>query len=141
PFSRLNLAAMASFSSGVPSTSVYLVLPSRMALMAASLMLSGVSKSGWPADRPITFLPSATRARALASTARVADGLTRFRAEDSRDIDDSVSSARAGLARVATRRHPRGRDFVGEGSFAAPAWPPGIRSLVRKGAFGYIAAM
>ena len=41
---------MAALSSGMPSTSVYLVRPSFSALMAASLMFSGVSKSGSPAD-------------------------------------------------------------------------------------------
>ena len=51
PFSRLNLAQMAAFSSGMPSGSVYFVLPALMASMAAFLILSGVSKSGSPADR------------------------------------------------------------------------------------------
>jgi len=36
---------------------VYLVSPSLIALIAASLMLSGVSKSGSPAPNPITSLP------------------------------------------------------------------------------------
>src|SRR5262245_50595255 len=82
PFSRLNLAQIACFSSGIPSTSVYLVLPSIMALMAACLMLSGVSKSGSPAPRPMTFSPAAASSRAFAVTARVADGLIRFSASD-----------------------------------------------------------
>src|SRR5258705_357376 len=43
----------------MPSTLVYLVLPSRMALIAASLMLSGVSKSGSPAARPMMSRPAA----------------------------------------------------------------------------------
>jgi hypothetical protein len=46
------LAAIALRSSGMPSTAVYLVSPRRMAAMAASLMLSGVSKSGSPGAQP-----------------------------------------------------------------------------------------
>src|SRR3979409_2506455 len=46
---------IASFSSGMPPTSVYLVLPASMAWIAASLMLAGVSKSGSPAPRALTF--------------------------------------------------------------------------------------
>ena len=61
----------------MPSTAVYLVLPSRIALIAASLMLSGVSKSGSPAPRPITSRPAAFSSRALLVTAMVADGLMR----------------------------------------------------------------
>jgi hypothetical protein len=46
-FSRLNLSTMALFSSAMPSTAVYLAaLPLSIALIAARLMLSGVSKSG-----------------------------------------------------------------------------------------------
>src|SRR5262249_21694122 len=64
-------------SSGMPSTSVYLVLPARIALIAASLMLSGVSKSGSPAPSPMTLRPWALSARARSVTATVADGFTR----------------------------------------------------------------
>jgi len=38
---------------------VYLVSPSLIALIAASLILFGVSKSGSPAPNPITSLPAA----------------------------------------------------------------------------------
>ena len=63
----------------MPSTLVYLdALPSRIALIAASLMLSGVSKSGSPAPSPMTLRPAALSARALSVTAMVADGLTRL---------------------------------------------------------------
>ncbi len=68
---------MACFSSGMPSTAVYLVLPSRIALMAASLMCSGVSKSGSPAPRPMTSLPAAFSSAALLVTAIVCEGWTR----------------------------------------------------------------
>jgi HTH-type transcriptional regulator, cell division transcriptional repressor len=61
----------------MPSTAVYLVLPSSMARFAASLMFSGVSKSGSPAPRPITSLAGAFSSRALLVTAIVGDGFTR----------------------------------------------------------------
>src|SRR5215471_18027655 len=62
----------------MPSTLVYLdERPSRIALIAASLMLSGVSKSGSPAPRPMTSRPANLSARALSVTAMVADGLMR----------------------------------------------------------------
>ncbi len=79
PFSRSNLAQMAFFSAGVPSTAVYLVSPAWMALMAASLMLSGVSKSGSPAPRPMTSRPAAASSRAFWVTAMVGEGLMRDR--------------------------------------------------------------
>src|ERR1700732_5459697 len=63
----------------MPSTAVYFDdLPSRIALIAASLMLSGVSKSGSPAPRPMTSRPASFSARALSVTAMVADGLMRM---------------------------------------------------------------
>ena len=68
---------MACFSAGVPSTAVYLVWPSWMAWIAASLMLSGVSKSGSPAPSPMTSRPAAFNSRALVETAMVGDGLMR----------------------------------------------------------------
>ena len=77
---------IASFSSGMPPTSVYLVLPASMAWIAASLMLAGVSKSGSPAPRPMTLRPAAFSARALSVTAMVADGFTRSSAADRKGI-------------------------------------------------------
>src|SRR5476649_869622 len=71
----------------MPSTLVYLdALPSRIALIAASLMLAGVSKSGSPAPRPITLRPAALSSRALSVTAMVADGFTRSSAADRNGI-------------------------------------------------------
>src|SRR5450830_717221 len=71
----------------MPSTLVYFdALPSRIALIAASLMLSGVSKSGSPAPRPMTLRPAALSARALSVTAMVADGFTRSSAADRNGI-------------------------------------------------------
>ena len=66
---------IAFFRAGVPSTAVYLVKPSSMALRAAALMCSGVSKSGSPAPRPITSLPAARISAARVVTARVGEGL------------------------------------------------------------------
>src|SRR5438270_13805736 len=63
----------------MPSILVYLLSPRSIALMAARLMLSGVSKSGSPAPSPMTLRPAALRARARSVTATVADGLTRDR--------------------------------------------------------------
>src|SRR5262245_16022682 len=71
----------------MPSTLVYLVSPRSIALMAASLMLAGVSKSGSPAPRPMTLRPAALSARALSVTAMAADGLMRFSASASRAIE------------------------------------------------------
>src|SRR5262245_58849062 len=70
----------------MPSTAVYFAaLPPSIALMAARLMFSGVSKSGSPAPNPITSRPAALSARALSVTAMVADGLMR--------LSDSASRA------------------------------------------------
>src|SRR5262245_27864936 len=63
----------------MPSTAVYFeALPSLIALIAAFLMLSGVSKSGSPTPRPITSRPAAFSARAWSVTAMVGDGLMRL---------------------------------------------------------------
>ncbi|OQC72454.1 MAG: hypothetical protein BWX45_00909 [Deltaproteobacteria bacterium ADurb.Bin002] len=74
--SVFSLAMIASLSSSVPPTGVYFVKPASMARMAACLMWSGVSKSGSPAPKPMTSLPCARRALALAVMARVSDGFT-----------------------------------------------------------------
>ena len=47
------------------------VSPFSIARIAASLMLRGVSKSGSPCDRLITFLPSAIMRRATVEIAMV----------------------------------------------------------------------
>ena len=52
--------------------------------MAASLMLSGVSKSGSPAPRPMTSRPAAFSSRALLVTAMVGDGLMRSRRSETK---------------------------------------------------------
>ena len=55
---------------------VYLVNPSVMARIPASLMFCGVSKSGSPADKAMTSIPSRFMAAALADIAIVDDGST-----------------------------------------------------------------
>src|SRR5215510_1514059 len=71
----------------MPSTAVYFeALPLSIALMAACLMLSGVSKSGSPAPSPITSRPACLSARALSVTAMVGDGLMRLIVSDRKAI-------------------------------------------------------
>ena len=79
PVLALELGAIASRSGGMPSTGGYLVSPRWIASIAASLMLSGVSKSGSPTESEMTSRPLAFRSRAFCVTAMVAEGLTRER--------------------------------------------------------------
>src|SRR5215207_6634570 len=81
----------------MPSTAVYLVSPRIRALIAAILMLSGVSKSGSPAASPITSLPAAFISIALLEIAMVGEGFMRLSA-----------SARKAMTISAGPRH-RGR--------------------------------
>src|SRR5258707_10776354 len=60
----------------MPGVGPYLVFPARSAAMHASLICSGVSKSGSPAAKPQTSSPAACRALALPSTASVGEGET-----------------------------------------------------------------
>src|SRR5687767_12464227 len=68
---------MASCRRRVPAVGVYLVCPARIASAAASLMCSGVSKSGSPAPRSTTSTPAAFSASAACIAARVDDGCIR----------------------------------------------------------------
>ena len=74
-FSLLNFSTIAFLRAGVPSTAVYFVSPPLMALIAASFILSGVSKSGSLPPKPITSLPPALSSLAFCVTAIVGDGL------------------------------------------------------------------
>ena len=58
----------------MPATGVYRVMPASMANFPASLMYSGVQKSGSPALKPMTSMPSCLSFLALASIARVTEG-------------------------------------------------------------------
>src|SRR5271167_4701121 len=69
----------------MPLTAVYFVLPSRIAFAAASLMWSGVSKSGSPAPKPITSRPTTLSSTALVVTAIVGEGLIRASREARKD--------------------------------------------------------
>src|SRR4029434_3289697 len=66
---------MAARSGSIPFTSVYFVMPLRRASTAAALMRSGVSKSGSPAEKLTTSIPSDRSLPALAAMARVTEGL------------------------------------------------------------------
>ena len=76
----------------MPSTVVYFVSPRRMAAMAASLMLSGVSKSGSPAPSPMTSRPAAFSSRAFCVTAMVGDGWMRFSDSDRKPLGRLVTA-------------------------------------------------
>ena len=65
------------------------VSPASMARIAASLMLRGVSKSGSPCDRLITFFPSAIIFRATVEMAMVRLGWIRSRRSAVRCMADS----------------------------------------------------
>lgn len=72
--SFLNLSQMAFLSSGIPVVGVYLVNPDFIASIAASLIKSGVSKSGSPAARLTTSRPSDFNFFAFVVMARVEEG-------------------------------------------------------------------
>ena len=74
--------ATALRASIVPGVGVYFVCPSRMARIPASLIWSGVSKSGSPAPKPTTGIPSAFICLNFELTASVADGATAERILD-----------------------------------------------------------
>ncbi len=99
----------------MPSTGGYLVSPRSIALIAACLMLSGVSKSGSPTESEITSRPLALRSRAFCVIAMVADGLTRER-----------TSARkaTGLAPFGWGRKLSGAAIVRRAACATPANGP-----------------
>jgi hypothetical protein len=60
-----------------------------MASMAACLILSGVSKSGSPAPRPMTSKPAAFISRALFVMAMVGEGLTRSSVRETSPMENS----------------------------------------------------
>jgi hypothetical protein len=82
PFSRRNFSPTASFNDAIPSTTVYFVWPASIARFAASLMWSGVSKSGSPAPSAMISRPAAFNSAARMVEAMVGDGLMRPDAAD-----------------------------------------------------------
>src|SRR5882724_8001098 len=103
----------AVLSSARPSTAVYFdARPLSIALIAAFLILSGVSKSGSPAPSPMTSRPAALSARALSVTAMVAEGLMRDSESLRRAMIVSVPSfgrALFGAPNFLKRRDRRGK--------------------------------
>src|ERR1700722_12595919 len=95
----------------MPSTGGYLVSPRSIALIAACLMLSGVSKSGSPTESEITSRPLALRSRAFCVIAMVADGLTRERTSARKATDWRLSVAgnieRRTYNKTSAARQPR----------------------------------
>src|SRR5207248_2283157 len=91
----------------MPSVGVYFVWPRRRASMAAAFTCSGVSKSGSPAVRLTTSIPSAAIALARAASARVADGLTAAVRRASRIGLLAVGQAGAGVHAVLDPEHRR----------------------------------
>src|SRR3989454_5379779 len=123
PLSRLNLAHTAARSSGTPPTSVYFVWPRRIAWIAASLIRSGVSKSGSPAPNEITSTPRRRNSRALACTASVDDGASVFRRSAStawllrRRTAALLGRVLLGQSFVDNRRHHAGHRRAEAGDF------------------------
>src|ERR1700722_3089632 len=81
--SARNFSAMACRSSGMPELGVYFVKPPSRAAWAAALMCSGVSKSGSPAPKPQTSMPSAFMALAFLSMERDSEGVSEVAREES----------------------------------------------------------
>src|SRR5512143_2711162 len=100
---------IAAFRLGVPSTAVYLVKPALIALIAASLMCWGVSKSGSPAPRPMMSRPLALSAAARAVTARVGEGL--------------MACTRRESSTMVPSGHPPGAEVLLSTSFNRPILP------------------
>src|ERR1700684_4569257 len=78
---------MAFFNSQTPPVAVYLVKFALIAAMPACLMLSGVGKSGSPAPKSPTSMPSRRRRSASAATFIVEDSLI----SDIRSANSSVA--------------------------------------------------
>src|SRR3984957_6040030 len=119
--------------------------------MPALAMCIGVSKSGSPAPRPITSLPSALSRAARAVTASVGDGLTRWtrRATDelTRNSNDRLSLAPGAILRDHTfcnQRHRLSSDSMEHKPFELKAdylpagdQPEAIEKLVEGLKTGY----
>ena len=73
---------------------MYFVSPSLIAFIAALLTLSGVSKSGSPAPKPITSFPAALNSLAFCVTAIVGDGFIHFKLLEIRLIEIKINSNR-----------------------------------------------
>src|SRR3954470_15444301 len=97
---------MACRNSGRPALGVYLVKPLSKAAIAAALMCSGVSKSGSPAPKPQTSIPSAFIAFALLSIERVREGDNwAARAEISMAVELGLRVSKMGAQAMGERRN------------------------------------
>src|SRR5271156_3851271 len=105
----------------MPSTGGYLVSPLRIAAIAASLTLSGVSKSGSPTESEITSRPLALRSRAFCVTAMVAEGLTRERTSAMKAMAGFLDLAFSGKRRTIVSS---ARGCNPDGDAARPISPP-----------------
>ena len=108
-----------------------------IALIAACLMLSGVSKSGSPAPRPMTSRPAAFSARALSVTAIVGDGLMRLSCSARKAIDVSFS-----VACVEGRPSPKAPARVRQGQVAirSAEFEPSVAALRALAPFSGVTA-
>jgi hypothetical protein len=73
-----NFSQIAFLSSGRPELGGYFVSPESSAFFAAFFIKEGVSKSGSPVAKLITFIPSALIFAAFAAMTSVADGVIAF---------------------------------------------------------------
>src|SRR5580700_10229154 len=119
PLSARNLSAIAWRSSGMPELGVYLVNPASRDAIAAALMCSGVSKSGSPAPKPQTSIPSDFIALALLSIERVREGVKLEALEESciRTVFRTTCATRSFQPRIskAERDTPKYESFCPAG--------------------------
>src|SRR5580704_16740460 len=110
----------------MPSTGGYLVSPRLIAATAASLMLSGVSKSGSPTDSEMTSRPLALRSRAFCVTVMVAEGLTRERTSARKAMGGGILFGEANCAAHHIKSHAR------DGNGFAPRYPNATPSVAHR---------
>src|SRR5262245_20567777 len=116
----------------MPSTAVYFVSPRLIASTAACLILSGVSKSGSPAPRPMTSRPAALSSRALVVTAMVGDGLMRDRRSARNGMALLARSLRGAKRRAHPIRRPAAVQHQGtHGGGAHLTFQRPVRALIR----------
>src|SRR3546814_6210383 len=113
----------------MPAGGAYFVLPSCIALIAACLIGSGVSKSGSPAPSAMMSRPARFNSAALVVTAMVGDGLMRSRREAMKDMTVSRGWLCGGeIARTGAANLRRTYAY-----FKGPCWDLGRDSGARGG--------
>src|SRR5271156_1071311 len=127
----------------MPSTGGYLVSPRSIALIAARLTLSGVSKSGSPTDSEMTSRPLALRSRAFCVTVIVAEGFTGERTSARKAMGTESLSEAGGFCGGApiVRRASNGNPHADAGAdrrfgerLIPPMWDIILVQLVKKDA-------